>query len=217
MLNDIRQKTVTLKVIWGIILILVTGSACATSSSSGSSQPYSGTELQAPAPDFSLIDQNGNAVTLSDLRGKVVALTFLDPNCTDVCPLTALHLRQARDALGPGADDVAFLAVNVNPNAASTQDLMAATEKWSMAQLPNWHFLSGAEAQLRKTWKDYNIYAGGGKLDKALEVEHSPGVYIIDRKGTERWYISVPLEASSWDGPSLSDLLAARIRLVLAN
>ncbi|MBM2826169.1 MAG: alkyl hydroperoxide reductase/Thiol specific antioxidant/Mal allergen [Dehalococcoidia bacterium] len=216
MLSKVRKRMVILGGAWALLLVLVTGIACATLPTPSSSQSYAGTELQTPAPDFQLADQHGNIVALSDFQGKVVVLTFLDPNCTDVCPLTAQHFRQARDTLGSDADKVVFMAVNVNPKAGSMKDLTAATEKWGMSQLSNWRFLSGDEAQLQKIWKEYNIFAGSVKFDKSFEVEHSPGVYIIDRKGTERWYISVPLEATSWDGPSLSDLLVTRTRLVLA-
>jgi peroxiredoxin len=44
-------------------------------------------EPGSPAPDFSLIDQDGNEVSLSDLRGTRVVLVFypmdFSPACTD--------------------------------------------------------------------------------------------------------------------------------------
>ena len=56
---------------------------------------YEGTELAGSAPDFQLLDRNGASVALSNFLGNMVVLTFLDSRCTDVCPLTALHLRLA--------------------------------------------------------------------------------------------------------------------------
>lgn len=50
---------------------------------------YEGARLDGPAPEFRLTDQNGAAVSLSDFRGKVVVLSVLDPECTDVCPIYA--------------------------------------------------------------------------------------------------------------------------------
>jgi peroxiredoxin len=44
-------------------------------------------EVGAPAPDFSLPDQDGNTVSLEDLRGKWTVLVFypldFSPTCTD--------------------------------------------------------------------------------------------------------------------------------------
>jgi protein SCO1/2 len=42
----------------------------------------------APAPDFTLKDQNGQAFQLSDQRGKIVLMFFGYTNCPDVCPTT---------------------------------------------------------------------------------------------------------------------------------
>src|SRR5579859_6811665 len=40
-----------------------------------------------PAPDFTLKDQDGQAVQMATLQGRVVALTFLYTTCPDACPL----------------------------------------------------------------------------------------------------------------------------------
>ena len=55
---------------------------------------YNGTDLSGAAADFSLLDQNGTPINFSDLRGKVVILTFMDSKCMDTCPITAVHFRE---------------------------------------------------------------------------------------------------------------------------
>ncbi|HWX64545.1 SCO family protein, partial [Bradyrhizobium sp.] len=40
-----------------------------------------------PAPTFTLTSQDAKPVALADLRGKVVALTFIYTDCPDICPL----------------------------------------------------------------------------------------------------------------------------------
>ena len=52
------------------------------------------------AVPFKLVDQDGSSVSLGDLRGKVVALTFLDPVCTTDCPLIAQEFAEADQMLG---------------------------------------------------------------------------------------------------------------------
>src|SRR3979490_129784 len=52
-----------------------------------------------PAPDFSLRDQDGKAVSIAALRGHVIAITFLDSHCTQLCPLQGEQLGQAQRSL----------------------------------------------------------------------------------------------------------------------
>ena len=40
-------------------------------------------------PPFSLRDYDGSLVRSSELRGKVVVLTFLDTKCREACPIIA--------------------------------------------------------------------------------------------------------------------------------
>lgn len=46
-------------------------------------------EVGEPVPDFTMTSQDGKPVKLSDLRGNVVALTFIYTRCPlpDFCPL----------------------------------------------------------------------------------------------------------------------------------
>lgn len=45
--------------------------------------------MNAPvlAPNFTLRDQRGAMISLSSLRSNVIALTFLDTQCVQICPL----------------------------------------------------------------------------------------------------------------------------------
>ena len=54
----------------------------------------------APAVPFDLVDQHNQPVSLTSLRGKTVAITFLDPVCTSDCPLIAREFRQTDTMLG---------------------------------------------------------------------------------------------------------------------
>ena len=64
------------------------------------------------APDFALRDQDGERVSMRDLRGRPVIVTFLYTTCEDSCPLQAQTVRGALDQLG---HDVPALAIAVDP------------------------------------------------------------------------------------------------------
>jgi thioredoxin-dependent peroxiredoxin len=63
--------------------------------------------INAPAPDFTLKDGNGNEWRLSDQRGKVVALLFYPGDETPVCTRQMCSLRDRwDDYLATGAEVV---------------------------------------------------------------------------------------------------------------
>lgn len=181
-------------------------------------QRYEGVALDGEAPGFTLTDQRGDEVSLAALRGRVVLLAFLDPNCTDICPLTAFHFRSVSEALDDDAERLALLAVNVNPEAALIEDVAAAGQRWGMENVTPWHFLTGTKGELAPVWADYSVIAGAPKAEKPGEVAHTPGVFVIDRSGERRWYVSIPHSAlldQPWDGPPMDEVLLEHVRALL--
>jgi cytochrome oxidase Cu insertion factor (SCO1/SenC/PrrC family) len=111
-----------------------------------------GTSLgQSAAPDIKLENQFGQPMSLSQFRGKVVILAFVDSECTTVCPLTTLSMVRARELLGAAGDRVQLLGADANPTATSVGDVMAYSQAHAMVN--QWDFLTGSPAQLRAVWK----------------------------------------------------------------
>ena len=54
----------------------------------------------APAPEFTLTSQDNAQVALADLRGKVVAVTFIYTFCVDTCPVLTPMMSFIQDQLG---------------------------------------------------------------------------------------------------------------------
>ena len=185
-------------------------------SSLDSTQTYEGTEMSGDAPDFRLTDQNGSVINLSDFRGKVVILTFMDSKCEDTCPLTAAQLRQAYQQLDQiGASQVAFIGVNVNIEANTIADVHEITKSWRLDQISSWHFLTGSREELEPVWKAYAIAVA--PLPDGNAIMHTPGVFLIDPSGRKRWYLSTVY--SDGENPEqvlpLSDLLVKHLREIL--
>lgn len=175
-------------------------------------QAYEGTELSAEAPDFQLTDQNGSMISLSDFRGKVVVLTFMDSKCADTCPLTAVHFREAyRQFDQDETKQVVFLGVNVNVEENAVADVLETTQAWRLDEIPSWHFLTGSHEVLAPVWKDYGVVAEHNPDGNSMM--HTPGTFLIDPLGQERWYISTPFfgEGAELTLP-LNQLLLKHIR-----
>jgi len=69
-----------------------------------------------PAPEFTLTNQDGQRASLSALRGRVVALTFIYTTCVDTCPLLTAKMASLQERLGRDfGPRVQFLSVTVDP------------------------------------------------------------------------------------------------------
>src|SRR5262249_22094053 len=77
------------------------------------------------APGFRFTDQHGHTMTLASLRGKVVVLEFMDPHCTDICPIVSQEFVDAHRLLGGQASKIVFAAINVNQYHATARDMAA--------------------------------------------------------------------------------------------
>ncbi len=171
--------------VW-LVALAIAGAGC-------SREPaFQGTALTPPRAtlDFSLTDQFGQGVRLSDLRGQVVVLTFLYTSCTDTCELVTRKLQAVADQLGAERQAVSLLAVTVDPARDTVPRIAAYSRKWGM--LDRWHFLTGSERALRPLWRYYWVgdvepeAARRRSGPSAYEVRHASPVQLIDRAGRVR-------------------------------
>jgi cytochrome oxidase Cu insertion factor (SCO1/SenC/PrrC family) len=147
--------------------------------------------IDAPAkqaPGFSLVDQRGRRVSLAALRGKTVVLDFMDPRCTDICPIVSQEYLRAAGLLGGRNDRVEFLAVNVNQYHEKVADVAAFSRQHGLTRLPNWHFLTGSTPALRRIWKAYGVQV---IPNPDGDVVHTSIMYFVGRDGTLR-YAAMP-------------------------
>jgi protein SCO1/2 len=186
---------------WPAVVLLALVSAC------GSDEPaLPGTVLTPrPAPDFRLADQTGRQVSLADFRGKAVVLTFMYTSCPDFCPATAAKLRQTAEHLGRDAEQVALLAVSVDPE-HDTQE--AAREFSARHRMPAaiWHYLIGSAEELAPVWQAYYI----GTTPPVAGVQalgHTEALFVIDAKGEQRTLIR-----GDFDPAELAQALRALVR-----
>jgi cytochrome oxidase Cu insertion factor (SCO1/SenC/PrrC family) len=131
----------------------------------------------APAPDFRLVNQFGQQMSLSQFRGKVIVLGFEDSECTTVCPLTTQAMVLARDLLGRAGSGVQLLGVDANPDATAVSDVLSYSRVHGMVN--QWDFLTGTPAQLKKVWAGYHIAV----QVQSGQIDHTPALFVIDQQG----------------------------------
>jgi peroxiredoxin len=101
-----------------LLLLLTVVAAAPALAKAERPQAPPATAVGAAAPDFTLDDLQGNPVTLSGLRGKVVVLNFWASWCPP-CRVEMPSMERLNEVFG--SRDFALLAVNVEQDAAAVR------------------------------------------------------------------------------------------------
>jgi protein SCO1 len=140
-----------------------------------------------PVPDFSLIDQTDETVTLRELKGKVWVADFIFTNCGGTCPIMTDKMHRLQEVLPP---DVRMVSFTVDP-ARDTPKALAAYAAEHGASRDRWLFLTGDKQAL------YDICVKGFKLPldetggtPTEPIAHSTRFVLVDREGDVRGYYS---------------------------
>ena len=172
------------------------------------------TQVNRSAPDFRLVSQSGQPVSLRSLRGKVTLLTFLDPRCTTDCPV-ATELKEAGVLLGGSDDQVEFVAITASQFHYDLASVRALDRQEGMDTVPNWLFLTGSATQLQQVWGRYGIFVshmapGASSVMRDL-------VFVIDKNGRIRQQIlDNPMVGTLSTRSSFAVMLAGMARQTLA-
>ncbi|MDP6459662.1 MAG: SCO family protein [Candidatus Hydrothermarchaeota archaeon] len=186
-----------MKVLLTTLLLLLLLAGC-------TQQNFKGVPLTPakPAPDFTLTNQFGEEVSLSDFRGKVVVMSFLYTNCPTVCPIITSKFISAAEELGDSAGrDVVFVAVTVDPERDTTDKIRRYSEEKGM--LDKWHYFTGGRVEVERVWSDYNIYVNKSSTDASGNylVDHTATVIGIGKRGNLR----LVFPGAIWDPKDLAD------------
>src|SRR5215471_21319461 len=157
----------------------------------GWASPATGHEVKAdaqlskigPAPEFTLTTQDKARLSLRDLRGKVVAITFIYASCADTCPLLTAKLAGLQARLGADfGPKVFFASITVDPE----RDTPEVLKRYAQAHGVNpagWAFLTGPPVEIADVEKKYGVFA---RKNPRGDVDHTFLTSLIDRDGILR-------------------------------
>lgn len=134
-------------------------------------------------PDFAMTTQEGRPLRLSDLRGKVVVLTFIYTRCPqpNFCPLMDkkfASLSRLIQAVPARNDKVRLLSVSFDPE-HDTPEVLRRHAAIQGAKPPVWEFAVASHDELRKVIEPLGLMYG----PTANEIVHSLSTAIIDGDG----------------------------------
>jgi len=138
------------------------------------------------APGFALTSQDGKALKSTDLKGKVLLVSFVFTTCSGSCPATTSRMVQVQQELTRQGQlkngRVHFLSITLDPT-RDTPDKLRDYLKLYDAEPATWSALTGSAADVAKTVADWGMWAkpaANGQLD------HPSRIFLVDPRGRVR-------------------------------
>lgn len=150
-----------------------------------------GLALMAPMPlwaqefsgRFLLETHDGQRVNDESFKGKVRMMAFGYTYCPDVCPTSLSTMAAALDLLGAKAGQVVPMFVTVDPK----RDTKAQLKDYMAAFGPGFIGLTGSQQMTDAAAKSfrvrYEIHQPTSKDSDHYLVDHSAGIFIMDKEG----------------------------------
>jgi peroxiredoxin Q/BCP len=126
-------------------------------------------QVGTPAPNFKTIDQDGNTLTLSSLRGKKIILYFYPKDMTPGCTAESCNLRDNYKAL----QKAGFEVFGISSDDEKSHKKFIAKEKLPFQLLAD---VDKSVHHLYGTWVEKSMY--GRKYMGTARI-----TYVIDEKG----------------------------------
>ncbi len=152
-------------------------------------------------PDFSLTSHHGGQVSLSSLRGKVVAIAFIYTRCPlpDYCPRVMSNFLAVKQRFAGRLNrDVVLLTVTFDPQYDTAETLRQYARRHS-AEDEGWHFLTGTKADVARVCELFGVEFWP---EEGL-ITHTLRTAVVDRNGR----LGATLEGRDYSGRQLGDLL----------
>ncbi len=159
-----------------------------------------------PAPEFELINQENNTITLSDLAGSIKILTFIYTRChmPNMCPLLTKNFREIQKSLGADNSKTVFLTITFDPE-SDTPEALKKYGQLYMADFTNWHFLTGDKTTITNVCDAYGII--NDPQEKDIMIRHSMITFIIDQENhIQKMYIG-----NEWKPEEVYDYITSLI------
>jgi protein SCO1/2 len=159
------------------------------------------------APEFTLTSQAGDKLSSSDLKEKVLLVSFIFTTCNGTCPATTHRMGQIQEELkarGLFKDDrVRLLSISLDP-IRDTPDVLRGYMKIYDADPEHWTFLTGAADQVASVVKSWGMWAkpaANGQLD------HPSRIFLVDTRGRIREIYNLSFLKPKWVAQDIEELL----------
>jgi len=136
-----------------------------------------------PVPDFTMTGQDGHPFKLSDLRGKIIVLTFIYTRCPlpDFCPMMDRKFSSLAELIGAfpkRAKDIRLISLSFDPD-HDTPDVLRKHAQIRGAAPPLWSYAVASHAELARIAVPLGLVFG----PNGTEIAHNLCTAVIDPGG----------------------------------
>jgi protein SCO1 len=133
---------------------------------------------------FSLVRQDGVAVTERDYAGRSLLVYFGFTYCPDVCPTELGRIADVIDALGPAGERVTPMLITIDPQRDTPEALADYVSRFH----PRMQGLTGSVEQIREVASRYRVYYQRAQTQTMTQslMDHSSFIYLVGPDGRVR-------------------------------
>ena len=149
-------------------------------------------EIGETLPEFTLLDQEGRAVSGSRFRGKQIVLNFIYTRCpiANMCPAATLRMAALQKAAnGAGVKNFELVSISFDPDHDSPGVLKEYAQVRGL-DLSNWSFLTGPDAAVRQLLAQLGVI----REFEGATIKHTLATVLINEQGR----ISYRVDGSTW-------------------
>ncbi len=133
--------------------------------------------------EFNLVDENGEAFTGENLKGKVSIVNFVFRNCKTVCPFVMSKTRSLASDLTDHYEYLRLISITVDPT-NDTKEVLAAWKKDVAIKDLEWTFLTGDKTEVFSTvQQDFKQAVMDNAADMDMPIAHSSYLVLVDSDG----------------------------------
>jgi protein SCO1/2 len=153
----------------------------------------SGLPVKGELPDLPLKDQYGKRFIFSELRGKVLVVSYTYTHCPDVCPMTIRRMKEVEKGLNNSGFQpmVYFVSISLDPQ-RDTPEVIKEHVRKSNSDLRNWVFLTGNEVVIASILNAVGVTALKDPTQYIENKEpyyfitHTDRISLVDKRGKIR-------------------------------
>ena len=164
-------------------------------------------------PEYKFTNELGKVVSLSDFKGKAVAITFLFTRCPfpTFCPRMATNLKEAYKLLKEKSDapkNWHLLAITIDPEFDTPAVLKEYGKRYEY-DADRWSFLTGAHIDITAIAEQFGLLYWRPDPKQPFNISHNLRTVVIDANGR----VQKVLPENKWEAPELTEeiIKAARV------
>jgi protein SCO1/2 len=140
--------------------------------------------MDVQVQEFTNTNQNGEKVSLSDLKGKVWLANFIFTNCTTVCPPMTRNMSDLQDELNEeGVENYEIVSFSVDPSRDTPEALKKYISHYE-ADESNWNLLTGYTEDEIRTFAEESFQTLAVPDPKSDQFMHGTSFFLVNQEGT---------------------------------